>query len=53
MNTEESFSNSTYEDEMHLAERELSAFISAVRELFGAEQALLAPRLAGRIRLNG
>jgi hypothetical protein len=39
MNTEESFSNSTYEDEMHLAERELAAFIGAVTELFGPAQA--------------
>src|ERR1019366_2449047 len=42
MNTEESFSNSTYTDEMHVAERELSAFIGAVTQLFGPEQARLA-----------
>ncbi|MFZ0478084.1 MAG: hypothetical protein WAL71_02955 [Terriglobales bacterium] len=42
MNTEEEFSNSTYEDEMHLAERELAAFIGAVTELFGPTQARLA-----------
>jgi hypothetical protein len=42
MNTEESFSNSTYTDEMHVAERELSAFIGAVTQLFGPEQANLS-----------
>src|ERR1700678_3540214 len=42
MNTEESFGNSTYEDQIHLAERELTAFILAVTELFGPEQARLS-----------
>jgi len=42
MNQEESFCNSTYEDQIHMAERELSAFISAVTELFGPEQARLS-----------
>ena len=42
MNTEESFSNATYVDQMHIAEGELSAFISAVTQLFGPEQARLA-----------
>jgi len=42
MNTEESFSNSNYTDEMQVAERELSAFISAVTELLGPEQAELS-----------
>ncbi len=42
MNTEETFDNSTYADQVHLAERELSAFISAVTELFGPEQAKLS-----------
>ena len=41
MKTEESCS-STYEDQMHMAERELSAFVRAVTELFGAEQARLS-----------
>jgi len=36
------FSNSTYEDETHIAERELAAFLEAVKKLFGAEQARLA-----------
>ena len=39
MNKPESFSNSIYEEQTHLAERELSAFIRAVTELFGPEQA--------------
>jgi hypothetical protein len=42
MNTKESFCNSTCEDEMRTAERELAAFISAVTELFGPAQARLA-----------
>jgi hypothetical protein len=39
MNTEESFSDSACTNEMHMAEGELSAFISAVKELYGPEQA--------------
>lgn len=42
MNSDESFDNSTYADEIHLAERELASFIGAVKELFGPEQALLS-----------
>jgi hypothetical protein len=42
VNTKESFPNSTYEDQMHMAERELAAFISAVTESFGPEQARLS-----------
>ena len=42
MNTEESFSSSIYTDQMHLAEHELSAFIRAVTQLFGPEQARLS-----------
>jgi hypothetical protein len=41
MNPDGSFDSARYADQIHLAERELSSFISAVRELFGAEQALL------------
>jgi hypothetical protein len=37
-----SYSNSDYSDRMHMAERELSAFIAAVAELFGSEQARLS-----------
>ncbi len=39
MNMEEEFDNSTYLDEVHMAESELSAFIRAVTELFGPEEA--------------
>ncbi len=39
MANKQSSSNSTYAAETHRAERELSAFIGAVTELFGAEQA--------------
>ena len=39
MNTEKAFDDSIYEDEFHLAERELAAFSGAVKELFGPKQA--------------
>ena len=39
MNHYEPFSNAMYEEQTHLAERELSAFIGAVTELFGPVQA--------------
>ncbi len=42
MNTGDSFSSSIYADDMHMAERELSAFISAITELFGPDQATLS-----------
>ena len=42
MNNRELFSNAMYEEQTHLAERELSAFISAVTQLFGPEQARAA-----------
>ena len=42
MEKEESFCNSTCEDQIDMAERELSAFIRAVTELFGREQARLS-----------
>ncbi len=38
MNDSESFSTSMYEDQTHLAERELASFIRGVTELFGPEQ---------------
>ena len=44
MNTEEAFDNSTYADEMHAEESELSVFVNAVKEMFGSEQARLAAR---------
>jgi hypothetical protein len=40
VNDREPFSNAMYEEETHFAERELSAFISAVTELFGPDQAV-------------
>ncbi|HLQ77666.1 MAG TPA: hypothetical protein VK210_09935 [Terriglobia bacterium] len=42
MNTKESFSNSICKAQTQMAERELSAFISAVKELFGPDQAQLS-----------
>jgi len=42
MNSQEQFCNSTYADQMHIAERELSAFIRAVTQLFGPEEAKLS-----------
>jgi hypothetical protein len=42
MNTKESFSNSTYTDQMHREESELSAFIEAVTESFGPDVAKLS-----------
>jgi hypothetical protein len=42
MNTKESSSNSTCAEQIQVAERELSAFLRAVAELFGPEQARLA-----------
>jgi hypothetical protein len=42
MKTEESFGDSTCEDEIHAAEQELAAFIEAVKKLFGPRQARLA-----------
>ena len=42
MQTEQLFSNSICEEQIHLAERELSAFISAVAALYGPEQARIS-----------
>jgi len=42
MNEPDPFSDSIYDEQTHLAERELSAFISAVTELYGPEQARLS-----------
>ena len=42
MSEHESFSSSIYEEQTELAERELSAFISAVAKLYGPEQARLS-----------
>lgn len=40
MNSDGSFDSATYSDQTYLAERELASFISAVKELFGPEQAV-------------
>jgi len=42
MNHTESFSASKCAEQLHLAERELSAFLLAVTQLFGPEQARLS-----------
>jgi len=42
MRQSESLSNPSCTDQMHLAERELSAFIATVAELFGADQARIS-----------
>jgi hypothetical protein len=42
MDTKEFFCNSVYADEVRKAERELFAFINAIEELFGPEQAKLS-----------
>jgi hypothetical protein len=42
MNTKESFSNSICKQQAQMAEREFSAFISAVKELLGPDQAALS-----------
>jgi len=42
MTQSESFPNPPCADQIHLAERELSAFIAAVAELFGADQARMS-----------
>ena len=42
MNTKESFSNSICTEQTQMAERELSAFISAVNQLFGPQQAQIS-----------
>ena len=42
MNTKESLSNSICIEQTQMAERELSAFISAVKEFLGPEQAQLS-----------
>jgi hypothetical protein len=42
MNERHSFSDSIYEQQTHLAERELSSYIAAVTELYGREQGRLS-----------
>jgi len=40
----ESFSTTIYDEQMHLEDRELSAFVRAVTELYGPEQARISVR---------
>lgn len=40
----QSFSESIYEEQARLAERELSSFLAAVTELYGPEQARLSAK---------
>jgi len=42
MTQSKSFSNGLYTEQMHLAERELSAFVTAVRASYGPEEAELS-----------
>jgi hypothetical protein len=42
MTQSESFSDWLYTDQLHLAERELSAFVAAVRASYGPEEAELS-----------
>lgn len=42
MDTKDEFSDSVYEEQTELAERELSSFLAAVKELYGPEQAGLS-----------
>ena len=42
MNTKESFSDSICEEQMQMAEREFAAFVGAVKELHGSDQAQLS-----------
>ncbi len=54
MNDSESFPNSTYKKQTHLAERELSSFVTAVTKLFGPDQARIpADDWLGRSDLIG
>jgi len=42
MNERDSFSDSIYEEQMRLAERELFSFLTGVTQLYGPEQAQLS-----------
>ena len=44
MDNRELFSDSVYEEQSHLAERELSSFVRSVTELYGPEQAELSAK---------
>ena len=52
--SERPFSNSTYEEQTHLAERELSSFMAAVKELYEPRRGEpFRERLARRIGTHG
>jgi len=42
MDERETFSDAAYQEQAHLAERELSSFIAAVTEFYGPEQARMS-----------
>jgi len=42
MHNSDAFSDSIYEEQTHLAERELSSFVATVSQLYGPEQARLS-----------
>ena len=42
MDERETFPDATYQEQIHLAERELSSFMAAVKELYGPEEASLS-----------
>jgi hypothetical protein len=42
MHDREFFSITTYQEQTHLAERELSSFVAAVKKLFGPDEARVA-----------
>ena len=44
MSTKEPFSDSIYEEQAHIAEREISAFLSAITQLYRPEQAGLSEK---------
>ena len=44
MSEQESFSDLIYDEQTHLAERELSSFIAAVTQLYGPEQASISAK---------
>ena len=44
MNTHDAFSNPIYDEQEHKEEQELSAFASAVMQLYGPEQARISER---------
>jgi hypothetical protein len=53
MDEHKSFSNSTYEEQTYLAEREPTSFIAATTQLYGSEPATLSERTARGIGADG